>query len=421
MSFNNVTGFENGANLVSIKTSSSKDGPPPGPKYWRSLDHLANTSQFREWVGREFPTEAPSMLDGNSRRTVLKMMAASFGLAGLTACRRPVEHIFPNSKGVENYSPGEKYNYATVVSLAGQVTGLVVETHDGRPTKIEGNPLHPNSLGAATALAQASLLNLYDPDRSWKVLEGGNESSWEKFEAFAKSLSLGDGSGLRFLSESVVSPSLMALRTATLKKFPKAKWVEYESFQRSEGRIGATLAFGEPVTPQTNFDKAKVILALDSDFLGLDWQTPLPRKQFSSRRHIMEEADLDNLNRLYSVESQFSMTGANADHRLRLRGSEVKQFAIDVATALGAIPGLNVLNNGSDRRAKFLAAVVKDLKAAGQDALVIAVPTPACHRARAGAFDEPDAGLVRQHHDSRPSCVGRPRGERRRCAEGPRR
>src|SRR6202050_1768463 len=184
--------------LVSIKTNV-----PSGPKYWRSLNQLANTSEFREWVGREFPTESAEMLDGNSRRTVLKMMAASFGLAGLTACRRPVEHIFPNSKGVENYSPGEKYNYATVVSLAGPVAGLVGGTHDGVPAKIEGNPLHPYSLGAATALAQASLLNLYDPDRSWKVLQGGNEASWEKFEAFAKSLTLGDGTGLRFLSESV--------------------------------------------------------------------------------------------------------------------------------------------------------------------------------------------------------------------------
>jgi len=369
MSFDNVT------SLVSIKTHV-----PSGPKYWRSLDQLANTPQFREFVEREFPTEASSMfdgngLDGNSRRTVLKMMAASFGLAGLTACRRPIEHIFPNSKGVENYSPGEKYLYSTVTSLAGQVAGLVVETHDGRPTKIEGNPLHPNSLGAATALAQASLLNLYDPDRSWKVLQGGNESSWEKFEAFAKSLNLGDGTGLRFLSESVVSPSLMALRAATLKKFPKAKWVEYESFQRTEGRVGATLAFGEPVTPQTHFDKAKVILGLDSDFLGLDWQTPLPTKQYSSGRRIAAEEDLEKMNRLYAVESQFSMTGANADHRLRMRGSAVKQFAIDVATALGAIPGLNVVNNGAaDRRAKFLAAVVKDLKAAGKDALVITSP-----------------------------------------------
>ncbi|MBV9400199.1 MAG: TAT-variant-translocated molybdopterin oxidoreductase [Bryobacterales bacterium] len=348
---------------------------PNGPKYWRSLDQLANTPQFREWIKREFPESVTELeMDGSSRRTVLKLMAASFGLAGLTACSRPVEHIFPISKGVEDYVPGKAYFYTTVMSLAGQVAGLLVETHDGRPTKIEGNPDHPFSQGAATALAQAALLNLYDPDRSAKVLQGTAESSWEKFEAYAKSLSLGDGSGLRFLSESVTSPSLKALRADTLKKFPKAKWVEYESFQRTNGPLGGEIAFGSPVSIQTNFDKAKVILALDSDFLGLDWTTPLPTKQFSSRRRVQSEEDLENINRLYSVESQFSITGVNADHRLRLAGSEMKQFAIDVAAALGALPGLNVLNNGNDRRSKFLAAVVKDLKSAGKEGLVITSP-----------------------------------------------
>src|SRR5215472_8540929 len=346
-----------------------------GPKYWRSLDQLANTPQFREWVKREFPESVAELeMDGSSRRTVLKLMAASFGLAGLTACSRPVEHIFPISKGVEDYVPGKAYFFTTVMSLAGQSAGLLVETHDGRPTKIEGNPDHPFSQGAATALAQASLLNLYDPDRSAKVMQGTAESGWDKFEAFAKTLPLGDGSGLRFLSESVNSPSLTTLRTETLKKFPKAKWVEYESFQRVNGRLGGEIAFGSPVSIQTNFDKAKVILGLDSDFLGLDWTTPLPTKQFSSRRRVESEEDLEKMNRLYSVESQFSITGANADHRLRLASSEVKQFAIDVATMLGALQGLNVLNNGTDRRSEFLGAVVKDLKAAGPEALVMTSP-----------------------------------------------
>ncbi len=364
--------------LINIATNNSKKSAHP--KYWRSLRHLkmdqwADSPEFRSFIEDEFPTEAPSMQDGESRRTVLKYMAASLGLAGLTACSRPVEHIFPITKGIDNYIPGEKYNYATVFSLAGQTAGLVVETHDGRPTKIEGNPQHPFSQGAATALAQASLLNLYDPDRSWKVLQSNQDSSWDKFEAYVKTLPLNDGAGLRFLSESVTSPSLSALRTEALKKFPKAKWVEYEPFQRTNGRDGATMAFGEPVTPHTNFDKAKVILALDSDFLGLDWQTPLPTKQYSSRRRVATDEDLDNMPRLYSVESQFSITGANADHRLRMRGSEIRRFAIDVAVALGAIPGLNVLNNSAaDRRGKFLAAVVKDLKAAGPNALVITTP-----------------------------------------------
>src|SRR5215472_14980626 len=324
-----------------------------GPKYWRSLDQLANTPQFREWVKREFPESVAELeMDGSSRRTVLKLMAASFGLAGLTACSRPVEHIFPVSKGVENYAPGEPYFYTSIMSLAGQVFGLLVETHDGRPTKIEGNPDHPFSQGAATALAQGSLLNLYDPDRSARILQNSKETSWETFQDYVKGLNLGDGSGLRFLSETVTSPSLMALRADTLRKYPKAKWIEYESFQRTNGHEGAMLAFGQPVKIQTNFDRAKVILALDSDFLGWDWTTPLPTKQFSSRRRVASEEDFEKVNRLYSVESQFSITGANADHRLRLAGSEIRQFAVDVAAALGAIPGLNVLNNGSDRRSK---------------------------------------------------------------------
>src|SRR5579883_2721607 len=344
-----------------------------GPKYWRSLDQLANTPEFQAWMKREFPESVKEIeMDGSSRRTALKLMAASFGLAGLTACSRPVEHIFPISKNVENYIPGEKYYYATILSLAGQVAGLLVETHDGRPTKIEGNPDHPFSQGAATALAQASLLNLYDPDRSAKVLESAKESSWERFEAYVKGLNLGDGSGLRFLSESVTSPSLAALRAETLKKFPKSKWIEYEAFQRTNGREGAMIAFGQPVNIQTNFDKAKVILALDSDFLGLDWTTPLPTKQFSSRRRIDSEEAFDKMNRLYSVESQFSITGVNADHRLRMAGSEIKQFAADLAVELGALAGLPIVNG--DRRTKFLKAAAKDLKAAGGEALVITGP-----------------------------------------------
>ena len=359
------------SDLVNIKT---KPTPLTGRKYWSSLDQLAGTPQFREWVQQEFPSGATEMLDGNSRRTVLKMMAASFGLAGLAACSRPVEYIFPTATGWQDYVPGQAYFYTTVMSLAGEVAGLLVQTHDGRPTKIEGNPDHPSSLGSATALAQGSLLNLYDPDRSWKVTQGGMESSWEQFEAYAKTLSLGDGSGVRFLSETVVSPSLMALRADVLKKLPKAKWIEYESYQRTAGAEGAMLAFGQAVVPHARFDKAKVILGLDSDFLGNDWHTPLPTKQFAASRRVASEADLEKMSRLYSVESQFSLTGLNADHRLRLRGSEIKQFAIDLAAMLGALPGVDAPAAGTDKRSKFMAAVAKDLKSAGPGALVITSP-----------------------------------------------
>ncbi len=348
--------------------------PVTGQKYWRSLNQLADTPEFREFVSKEFPG-GTEMLDGDSRRHVLKLMAASFGLAGLAACTRPVEHVLPYAKAVEDLIPGQPYFYATVMPFAGQATGLLVETHDGRPTKIEGNPDHPLSQGAATAMQQASVLSLYDPDRSARFLEGGQPSnkSWKEFDAYLKTLPLGDGSGLRFLSEAVISPSTQALRAEALKKYPKAKWVEYESCSRENKRAGNALAFGQAVDAHPRFDNAKVILALDSDFLGLDWTTAIATKQFAKRRKFETEEDFEKLNRLYAVEAQFSITGATADHRLRMKSGDVKQFAIDVAASLGALPGLNAVG-GTDKRAKFLAAVVKDLKAAGKEALVVAGP-----------------------------------------------
>jgi MoCo/4Fe-4S cofactor protein with predicted Tat translocation signal len=357
--------------FVQIKlnnTPAATPAPATGPEYWRSLDQLADTPEFRQWVEREFPEDAAAVLDGKSRRSMLKIMAASFGLAGLAACRRPEYRLAPQARGREDYIPGSPYNYTSVFSLGGHASGLVVQTYEGRPTKIEGNPDHPDSLGAASALAQASVLGVYDPDRSKAVLEGGKESSWEKFEAAAKGLSLGDGSGLRFLSETVVSPTLQSQRADALKKWPKAKWVEYESIARDNERAGAMLAFGQAVNVHPQFDKAKVILSLDCDFLGVDWPTPLATKLFSKNRRVESEEDLEKISRLYVVESQFSLTGANAEHRLRMRGGEVPQFAADLAAALSAPPA------GNDKRGKFLAALAKDLKAAGKEALVVAGP-----------------------------------------------
>jgi len=356
--------------LVNIKLNNTPAATPAvtGPEYWRSLDQLADTPEFRTWVEREFPDDAAAVLDGNSRRTMLKIMAASFGLAGLAACSRPEYRLAPQARGREDYIPGAAYNYTSVFSLGGHASGLVVQTYEGRPSKIEGNPDHPASLGAATALAQASLLSVYDPDRSKAVLDGGKESTWEKFEAAVKGLSLGDGSGLRFLSGTVVSPTLDSLRAEALKKWPKAKWVEYESIGRDNERAGAMLAFGQAVNVHPQFDKAKVILSLDYDFLGADYPTPLATKLFSKNRHVDSEEDLEKITRLYVVESQFSLTGANAEHRLRMQGGEVQKFAMDLVAALSAAPA------GSDKRAKFISALAKDLKAAGKDALVVAGP-----------------------------------------------
>jgi molybdopterin-containing oxidoreductase family iron-sulfur binding subunit len=342
-----------------------------GQQYWRSLDQLADTPEFREWVHREFPEDATSVLDGASRRKILKIMAASFGMAGLAACRRPVDHILPASKGIENYIPGKPLFYSSVFTQNGEAMGVLVEVNDGRPTKIEGNPDHPYSLGATSVFAQASVLGVYDPDRSQQVLEGGNASSWDSFHAFSgKSLSasaLGQGDGLRFLSGRINSPSYRAVKAEALKKYPKAKWVEYDPFAPENVLEGTHIAFGQPLTPHYAFDKADVIVSLDSDFIGYDTGTVLPTRQFSSRRRLTDETS--TLNRLYVVESQFTTTGGVADHRLRLKPSEIASFAADLAAAVeGAAPA------GTDKRSKWIAAVSKDLKANQGKSIVIAGP-----------------------------------------------
>jgi MoCo/4Fe-4S cofactor protein with predicted Tat translocation signal len=356
--------------LIQIEGSSVT-----GRKYWRSLDQLAGTPEFKTWVEREFSEDASEMLSGKSRRTVLKLMAASFGLAGLTACRRPEANILPLAKSVEDYIPGQAYFYATAMPLGGTVAGVLVETHDGRPTKIEGNPDHPNSLGAASALAQASVLSLYDPDRARQVTLDGQPSSWEAFARFAVDHfgKAGEGLGVRFLSERVTSPSLDAVRKHALEKWPKAKWVEYEPVNDDQAIEGAQIAFGRALRAHPQFDKARIIVALDADFLGVDSHTVLPIKQYSKGRRI--EGRDANLNRLYAVGSNYTLTGAAADHRLRMRGGDVQTFALDLAAAISTVSALNVLNHaGSSRQAKFLKTIVKDLKVNPGNSLVVAGP-----------------------------------------------
>lgn len=345
-----------------------------GKQYWRSLDELADSPKFHDWLHREFPENASEMLDGSSRRTLLKLMAASFGLAGLTACRRPVERILPNALGVEGYIPGKAMFYATAYTQNGVASGVLVECHDGRPTKVEGNPKHPYSLGASSALAQGSLLSLYDPDRAKHVTEGGRKSTWDAFlkTAKAKLAVPGDGTGVRFLAEPASSPSLAAVKKHVLAKFPQAKWVEYEPLNRDEMIAGAQLAFGQPLETHYRFDKADVILALDYDFLGLDEPTVLPIKQFSKKRRVDEPKD--TMNRLYAVEASYTITGAMADHRLRARVADVGRVASALAKELGVGGELKVLQGGDAAHQKWIATAAKDLKSHAGKSLVVAGP-----------------------------------------------
>jgi molybdopterin-containing oxidoreductase family iron-sulfur binding subunit len=338
-----------------------------GRQYWRSLEQLAETPRFLEWLHREFPAHASEFTSGPSRRRMLQLMAASFGLAGLTACRRPVERILTASQGSEDVVPGAPSFYNTIMSLGGEASGLLVECHDGRPTKIEGNPNHPSSLGATSVYAQASVLSLYDPDRSKAVLKDGKPSSWEEFEKFAAAR-MGAGVGLRFLSEAVASPSLEAVRDHVLAHFPQSKWVEYEPLDCDQARAGAELAFKAPLVAQYHFDRADVVVSLDCDFLGQDAPTLSAIRAFTRRRRM--DAPGDSMNRLYIVEGRHSMTGAVADHRLRMRPSEVRQFAEDLARELRLLSP----PSAPDPRSKWLAALARDLESHRGRCLVVAGP-----------------------------------------------
>ena len=265
--------------------------------------------------------------------------------------------------------------YASAFVMNGVASGLLVECHDGRPTKIEGNPKHPYSLGAASAFAQASLLDLYDPDRMQAVYQDGKKTDWEAFTRFAGShfASLGQGAGLRFLAQPSTSPSLEAVKKHALAKFPQAKWIEYEPVNDDNQRQGAQIAFGQAYDTHYHFDKADVVLSLDADFLGLDSPTILPIKQFSKRRRV--ESTSAEMNRLYVVESSYTITGAMADHRLRARTADVKELAVELARELGiAAAGLNVLQGTPVPHKKWIAAAARDLQKHKGRAVVVAGP-----------------------------------------------
>jgi molybdopterin-containing oxidoreductase family iron-sulfur binding subunit len=343
-----------------------------GKQYWRTLEELAEDPEFEELLHREFPRLAPSEWDeGVDRRDFLKLMAASLALAGLSGCgRTPEQHIVPYVKQPDGLILGKPQFYATVMPFGADAIGLLVESHEGRPTKIEGNPDHPSSLGATNAFAQASVLNLYDPDRAQTPTKFGDIHTWAEFQnsaqAIAAGVKLADGAGFRILTGIVTSPSLAAQIQSVLARYPKAKWHQWEPAVSDGAREGAKLAFGNYVNMVCRPEKADVILSLDSDFLGSGPGHIRYAREFSRRRKLNGVAD--KMNRLYVVEPTPSVTGATADHRLPLRASEVGLFARALAGKLGlgtsaALP--------SDAQ-KWLDAVAKDLQTDKGKSLVVA-------------------------------------------------
>jgi molybdopterin-containing oxidoreductase family iron-sulfur binding subunit len=313
-----------------------------GPTYWRSLEEIANTEAFQTLLHNEFPNQAAAWHDAVSRRRFMQLMGASMALAGLTACtRQPEESIVPFVKDPESTVPGKPKFYATSLILGGLAQGVLVESHMGRPTKIEGNPQHPASLGAADAFGQASILSLYDPDRSQAILQAGQIRTWNTFVsnigAALEAQRVKRGSGLRVLTETVTSPTLAHQLQALQDMFPELTWHQYEPVTQEAARAGTQLAFGQALNPVYQFDRADVILTLDADVFSAFPGALHYVRDFAAKRRVRDPQG--QMNRLYSVENTPTLTGAMADHRLLLRASDMVAFGRGLAHALGALEG----------------------------------------------------------------------------------
>ncbi len=338
---------------------------------WRSLAELADAPEFRAFMEAEFPAEADP--EGISRRRWLQLMGASLALAGTAGCRWEKEEILPFAERPEGRVPGVAERYATAMDLSGSAAGLLATVFDGRPVKIEGNPNHPQSLGATDSFAQAEILNLYDPDRSRQVLQRqagdrGTVAKWEQFDTFSKQhfgeLRGKQGNGLAVLAEADSSPTIARLRDQFLQAFPEATWNEYEPLSRDNERAGVAAVFGKPYRTQLHLDQAKVIVSLDADLFGDHPTTLRNTRQFADGRDPEGE-----MNRLYVAESCFSLTGAAADHRIPLRSSQVGRFTAAIETSLAG--------DSADAEApwqKYLDAIVDDLKHHEGHSVLVAGP-----------------------------------------------
>ncbi len=347
----------------------------PSPKFWRTIDELADDPAFHSELCREYPSQAEAIIDPVQRRTFLKLMGASLALAGFSACtRQPAEKIVPYVRQPEEMVLGKPLFFATAMPLGGVAAGLLVESHEGRPTKVEGNPQHPGSLGATDVFAQAATLQLYDPDRAQTLTHLGDIRPWSSFLGAMRAVLTAQqplkGAGLRVLTESVSSPTLAAQIRDLMAAYPSARWHQWDPLSRDTVRAGARLAFGEDVETQYRIDQADVILSLDADLLASGPGSLRYAREFSRRRRPDEA---ERMSRLYALESMPTSTGSKADHRLTLRPSEVASAARRIAAAVGvADAGAAAPAGTSARLDKWIRAIAADLQAHRGSSLVVA-------------------------------------------------
>ncbi|MDQ2855168.1 MAG: TAT-variant-translocated molybdopterin oxidoreductase, partial [Acidobacteriota bacterium] len=376
-----------------IYGASSRKNPPANgggsdKTYWRSLDELIDTPEFRELVQREFPQQAEEWDDPVERRTFLKLMGASLALAGLSGCvYQAPEKIVPYIKQPEEEVAGKALFFATAATIGGIATPVLARSNEGRPTKIEGNPDHPNNRNgqvddrgssATDIFAQASVLSLYDPDRSQTPTYRDESRPWSTFVGDMRTALNGadgksglrakQGSGLRFLTETVTSPTLAAQIKGILTEFPQAKWHQYEPVNRDNARAGAMMAFGQPVNTLFDFSKAERILSLDADFLSALPGNLRYARDFAARRRITEGKR--EMSRLYVIETTPTTTGASADHRISILPSQLEE-AVHLIFR-GAFPIDTAVYGSTRLNTHVFGALARDLRDHQGASIVIA-------------------------------------------------
>ncbi|MFM8641442.1 MAG: TAT-variant-translocated molybdopterin oxidoreductase, partial [Phycisphaerales bacterium] len=386
-------------------------GPARRSAYWRSVEQLAATPEFQSFMHREFQPGAAEVSD-DDRRSFIKVMGASFALAGLAAagCRR-----YPEAKFAEyasrpaNRSPGIPVTYASTYELAGTGFGVLATTFDGRPIKLDGNPAHPSAplaggaaavdpaalaargvaqVGPSSAIGQARVLELYDPERSRIALEGGKPSTAAAFDAWLEprraEWKRSGGAGLVVVAEPSASPTMADVRARLLAAFPKATWASWCSVNEDNALAGTKLAFGAPRAVRPRFDRAKVILSLDSDFLNecrssvetaRAWAAGRTLMRRENGRLVAKDAAKAEMSRVYQVEGLLTVTGMSADQRIAVRPSQVAALAAAVADRLG-VGGARQMAAFApklgDHDQEILDALVEDLKSAGSAGVVVA-------------------------------------------------
>ncbi len=363
-----------------------------GPRYWRSLDERVDSPEFKEWLHREFPQGAAEA-GGVNRRHFLKIMGASFALAGFGAagCRRPEKYILPYAQQPENTVPGIPVYYSTSFPDGMDSIPLVVETHQNRPTHIEGNPKYEPYGGGINAIVSASVLNLYDPDRmtastratgaSRRQRRVRKEEVYDAISEIRDEYRRTDGQGLAVLAAPSSSPTRRRLVERLREDFPRMIWTEYDPLAQDAAERAATEAFGEPTRPLHRLERAKRILSLDADFLSpAEPGSNALSRAFAKARRVRNRDEAADMSRLYQVEGPFTITGSMADHRLRLSTSAVPALAALIAAELleqlgeeaGFARSLRAEATGLEVDAEWVRECVRDLREHRGESVVLA-------------------------------------------------